>query len=114
MKNNIILLLILVLIVLIGVLSYLFYDSTTNFHKQLLKNERNFRDSVLQSVVSLQKDREKLTEEIDSFQKILSDQTEDVKKQIKNIKININVPPAPPIPYHSLSDSALVARLLSN
>jgi predicted PurR-regulated permease PerM len=114
MKNNIILLLILVLIVLIGVLSYLFYDSTTNFHKQLLKNERNFRDSVLQSVVSLQKDREKLTEEIDSFQKILSDQTEDVKKQIKNIKININVPPAPPIPYHSLSDSALVARLLAN
>jgi predicted PurR-regulated permease PerM len=114
MKNNIILLLILVLIVLIGVLSYLFYDSTTNFHKQLLKNERNFRDSVLQSVVSLQKDREKLTEEIDSFGKILSDQTEDVKKQIKNIKININVPPAPPIPYHSLSDSALVARLLSN
>jgi len=114
MKNNIILLLILVLIVLIGVLSYLFYDSTTNFHKQLLKNERNFRDSVLQSVVSLQNDREKLTEEIDSFQKILSDQTEDVKKQIKNIKININVPPAPPIPYHSLSDSALVARLLSN
>ena len=114
MKNNIILLLILVLIVLIGVLSYLFYDSTTNFHKQLLKNERNFRDSVLQSVVSLQKDREKLTEGIDSFQKILSDQTEDVKKQIKNIKININVPPAPPIPYHRLSDSALVARLLSN
>jgi predicted PurR-regulated permease PerM len=114
MKNNIILLLILVLIVLIGVLSYLFYDSTTNFHKQLLKNERNFRDSVLQSVVSLQKDREKLTEEIHSFQKILSDQTEDVKKQIKNIKININVPPAPPIPYHSLSDSALVARLLAN
>jgi predicted PurR-regulated permease PerM len=114
MKNNIILLLILVLIVLIGVLSYLFYDSTTNFHKQLLKNERNFRDSVLQSVVSLQKDREKLTEEIDSFQKILSDQTEDVKKQIKNIKININVPLAPPIPYHSLSDSALVARLLAN
>ena len=114
MKNNIILLLILVLIALIGVLSYLFYDSTTNFHKQLLKNERNFRDSVLQSVVSLQKDREKLTEEIDTFGQILSIQTEDVKKQIKNIKININVPPAPPIPYHSLSDSALVARVLAN
>ena len=114
MKNNIILLLILVLIALIGVLSYLFYDSTTNFHKQLLKNERNFRDSVLQSIVSLQKDREKLTEEIDTFGQILSIQTEDVKKQIKNIKININVPPAPPIPYHSLSDSALVARVLAN
>ena len=114
MKNNIILLLILVLIGLSGVLSYLFYDSTTNFHKQLLKNERNFRDSVLQSVVSLQKDREKLTEEIDTFGQILSIQTEDVKKQIKNIKININVPPAPPIPYHSLSDSALVARVLAN
>ena len=114
MKNNIISLLILVLIALIGVLSYLFYDSTTNFHKQLLKNERNFRDSVLQSVVSLQKDREKLTEEIDTFGQILSIQTEDVKKQIKNIKININVPPAPPIPYHSLSDSALVARVLAN
>ena len=114
MKNNIILLLILVLIGLIGVLSYLFYDSTTNFHKELLKNERNFRDSVLQSVVSLQKDREKLTEEIDTFGQILSIQTEDVKKQIKNIKININVPPAPPIPYNSLSDSALVARVLAN
>jgi len=114
MKNNIILLLILVLIGLIGVLSYLFYDSTTNFHKQLLKNERNFRDSVLQSIVSLQKDREKLTEEIDTFGQILSIQTEDVKKQIKNIKININVPPAPPISYHSLSDSALVARVLAN
>ena len=114
MKNNIILLLILVLIGLIGVLSYLFYDSTTNFHNQLLKNERNFRDSVLQSIVSLQKDREKLTEEIDTFGQILSIQTEDVKKQIKNIKININVPPAPPIPYHSLSDSALVARVLAN
>jgi len=114
MKNNITLLLILVFVSVIGVLLYFFYDSTTNFHKQLLKNERNFRDSVLQSIVSLQKDREKLTEEIDTLQKVLSDQTEDVKKQIKNIKININVPPAPPIPYHSLSDSALVARILAD
>jgi uncharacterized protein YlxW (UPF0749 family) len=93
------------------VLLYLFYDSTTNFHKQLLKNERNFRDSVLQSIVSLQKDREKLTEEIDTLQKVLSDQTDDVKKQIKNIKININVPS---VNYNSLTDSALVARLLAD
>lgn len=114
MKNNTILLLVLVFISLVGVLSYFFYDSTTNFHKQLLKIERNFRDSVLQSIISLQKDREKLTDEINTLEKVLSDQTEDVKKQIRNIKININVPPAPPIPYHSLSDSALVARVLAN
>jgi hypothetical protein len=65
----------------------------------------------LQSIVSLQKDREKLTEEIDTLQKVLSDQTDDVKKQIKNIKININVPS---VNYNSLTDSALVARLLAD
>lgn len=110
MKQNIIILLILVF----GALLWVFHNSSTNFQKKLLKNEKNFRDSVTKSIVSLQKEREKTTEQIEALQKLLSDQTESVKQQIRNIKININVPAPPPIPYHSLSDSALVARVLAN
>ena len=114
MKQNIIIILIFITFGLIGALSWIFFDSSTNFQKQLLKSEKNFRDSVLQNIVSLRNDRAKLTEQIESLQKNLSEQTESVKQQIRNIKININVPPPPPIPYHSLSDSALVARVLAN
>jgi peptidoglycan hydrolase CwlO-like protein len=101
----------LILVVSVGVLSWIFYDSTTSLHKKILKSEQRYKDSIMQNIVSLQKEREDLTKKIDSLQETLSDKTEKIRQQIQNIKININVPQ---IPYHSLTDSALVARILAN
>lgn len=98
-------------VILVGVLSWIFYDSTTSLHKKILKSEEKYRDSIMQNIVSLQKERQDLTKKIDSLQETLSDKTEKIRQQIKNIKININVPP---VNYNSLSDSALVARILAN
>jgi peptidoglycan hydrolase CwlO-like protein len=103
--------LIILLVVSVGVLSWIFYDSTTSLHKQILKSEQKYKDSIMQNIVSLQKEREDLTKQIDSLQQTLSDKTEKIRQQIQNIKININVPS---IPYHSFSDSALVARILAD
>jgi peptidoglycan hydrolase CwlO-like protein len=96
---------------IVGVLSWIFYDSTTSLHKDILKNEKRYKDSIMQNIVSLQKEREDLTNKIDSLQITLSDKTEKIRQQIQNIKININVPP---VNYNSLSDSALVARILAD
>ena len=96
---------------IVGVLSWIFYDSTTCLHKDILKNEKRYKDSIMQNIVSLQKEREDLTNKIDSLQITLSDKTEKIRQQIQNIKININVPP---VNYNSLSDSALVARILAD
>jgi peptidoglycan hydrolase CwlO-like protein len=96
---------------IVGVLSWIFYDSTTSLHKDILKNEKRYKDSIMQNIVSLQKEREDLTKKIDSLQITLSDKTEKIRQQIQNIKININVPP---VNYNSLSDSALVARILAD
>ena len=96
---------------IVGVLSWIFYDSTTSLHKDILTNEKRYKDSIMQNIVSLQKEREDLTKKIDSLQITLSDKTEKIRQQIQNIKININVPP---VNYNSLSDSALVARILAD
>jgi peptidoglycan hydrolase CwlO-like protein len=96
---------------IVGVLSWIFYDSTTSLHKDILKNEKRYKDSIMQNIVSLQKEREDLTKKIDSLQITLSDKTEKIRQQIQNIKININVPP---VNYNSLTDSALVARILAD
>lgn len=96
---------------IVGVLSWIFYDSTTNLHKDILKSEQKYRDSITQNIVSLQKEREDLTKQIDSLQITLSDKTEKIRQQIQNIKININVPA---VNYNNLSDSALVARILAD
>ena len=101
----------LILVVSVGVLSWIFYDSTTSLHKQILKSEQRYKDSIMQNIVSLQKEREDLTKKIDSLQETLSDKTEKIRQQIQNIKININVPP---VNYNSLTDSALVARILAD
>ena len=96
---------------IVGVLSWIFYDSTTSLHKDILKNEKRYKDSIMQNIVSLQKEREDLTKKIDSLQITLSDKTEKIRQQIQNIKININVPT---VNYNSLTDSALVARILAD
>lgn len=96
---------------IVGVLSWIFYDSTTCLHKDILKNEKRYKDSIMQNIVSLQKEREDLTNKIDSLQITLSDKTEKIRQQIQNIKININVPP---VNYNSLTDSALVTRILAD
>jgi len=103
--------LIILLVVSVGVLSWIFYDNTTSLHKQILKSEQRYKDSIMQNIVSLQKQRQDFTKQIDSLQESLSDKTEKIRQQIQNIKININVPS---ISYHSLSDSALVARILAD
>ena len=103
--------LLILLVVSVGVLSWIFCDSTTNLHKQILKSEQRYKDSIMQNIVSLQKEREDLTKKIDSLQETLSDKTEKIRQQIQNIKININVPT---VNYNSLTDSALVARILAD
>jgi peptidoglycan hydrolase CwlO-like protein len=103
--------LIILLVMSVGVLSWIFYDSTTSLHKQILKSEQRYKDSIMQNIVSLQKEREDLTKQIDSLQEILSDKTEKIRQQIQNIKININVPS---VNYNNLTDSALVSRLLAD
>jgi peptidoglycan hydrolase CwlO-like protein len=103
--------LIILLVMSVGVLSWIFYDSTTSLHKQILKSEQRYKDSIMQNIVSLQKQREDLTKKIDSLQETLSDKTEKIRQQIQNIKININVPS---VNYNSLTDSALVSRLLAD
>lgn len=94
-----------------GVLLWFFFDSTTVFHKNLLKNEQRFRDSIVQNIIDLQKQRENITRDIEALQSRIDIQTEEIKRQIRNIKINVDVPK---INYNNLSDSALVARILSN
>ena len=94
-----------------GVLLWFFFDSTTVFHNKLLKNEQRFRDSIVQNIIDLQKQRENITRDIEALQSRIDIQTEEIKRQIRNIKINIDVPK---INYNNLSDSALVARILAN
>jgi hypothetical protein len=102
----------LVLVFLIfGVLLWVLYDSTTVFHNKLLKNEQIFRDSIVQNIIDLRKERDNLTKDVQMLQQKLDTKIEDIRRQITNIKINTNVPA---INYNSLSDSALVARILSN
>jgi peptidoglycan hydrolase CwlO-like protein len=98
-------------VVSVGVLSWIFYDSTTSLHKKILKSEQRYKDSIMQNIVSLQKERQDLTKQIDSLQETLSDKTEKIRKQIQNIKINVNVPS---VNYNILTDTALVARLLAD
>jgi len=102
----------LVLVFLIfGVLLWVLYDSTTVFHNKLLKNEQIFRDSIVQNIIDLRKERDNLTKDVQMLQQKLDLKIEDIRRQITNIKINTNVPT---VNYNSLSDSALVARILSN
>lgn len=102
----------LVLVFLIfGVLFWFVYDSTTVFHNKLLKNEQIFRDSIVQNIIDLRKERDNLTKDVQMLQQKLDLKIEDIRRQITNIKINTNVPT---VNYNSLSDSALVARILSN
>jgi peptidoglycan hydrolase CwlO-like protein len=103
--------LLILFVVSVGVLSWIFYDSTTNLHKNILKSEQKYKDSIMQNIVSLQKERQDLTKQIDSLQETLSDKTEKIRKQIQNIKINVNVPS---VNYNILTDTALVARLLAD
>lgn len=98
-------------LIIIGVLLWIFYDSTTVFHNKLLKNEQRFRDSIVQNIIDLQKQRENITRDIEALQSRIDIQTEEIKRQIRNIKINVDVPK---INYNNLSDSALVARILAN
>jgi archaellum component FlaC len=65
----------------------------------------------VQNIIDLQKQRENITRDIEALQSRIDIQTEEIKRQIRNIKINIDVPK---INYNNLSDSALVARILAN
>jgi hypothetical protein len=85
-------------------------DSQSKFHKQLLKNEAVFRDSIMQKIASLHNERIELESEIVELKKHISQQTAELKTQIQKIKI-IHVPD---IDYSKFSDTALVERLLSD
>lgn len=106
MKNIIIVVFLIVLCVGLWVL----IDSQSVFHKQLLKNELDFRDSILQKIASLQNERIELEKEIVNLQVEIRKQTAELKTQIQKIKI-VHVPE---IDYSKFTDSALVQRLLSD
>jgi uncharacterized protein YaiL (DUF2058 family) len=106
MKNTIIILSAIIFICGLWVL----IGSQSKFYRQLLKNEADFRDSILQKIASLQSERLELEKEIVNLQDEIRKQTTEIKSQIQKIKI-VHVPQ---IDYSKFTDSALVQRLLSD
>lgn len=96
---------------LIGALLWMLHDSSTNFHKKLLKHEAQFRDSIIKNIVTLRTERDVLQAEINLLHDEIKAQTAELKESIKRIKITVNVPP---VDYSKFSDTALVNRLLSD
>jgi hypothetical protein len=106
--KNIIIISVSLIVFLCGL--WVLIDSQSKLHKQLLKNEVAFRDSILQKIASLQGQRIELEKEIVNLQVEIQKQTTELKNQIQKIKI-VHVEK---IDYSKFNDTALVQRLLSD
>ena len=85
-------------------------SNTSAFHRQLLKQESDFRTNILKQIDSLQSDRIKLNDEIVNLQSGIKLHTAELKSQIQKIKLVY----VPEIDYTKFTDTALVQRLLSD
>lgn len=89
---------------------WIFKSNTTAFHRQLLKQESDFRAKVLKQIDSLHIERGKFNDQIVNLQSGIKLQTAELKSQIQKIKLVY----VPNIDYSNFSDTALVNRLLSD